>query len=148
MRSVWSSLSSVHFDSFIPSNQWLKAGECLYFIAHPADLNLWDLSRKSLAFLISFTFVYITIFYSFVMEKDMNYMQVCALKKKRLLPYDMQVEVSRNKCLHLMFYFFVKSHNYIPMWFFLSFCSFFSILHVDIQSPCGIWFCALDRYFF
>lgn len=50
--------------------------------------------------------------------------------KKRLLPYDMQVEVSRNKCLRLMLYIFVKSHpnvmfSFISVGFFFHFtCSY------------------------
>lgn len=49
--------------------------------------------------------------------------------KKRLLPCDMQVEVSRNKCLRLMLYIFVKSHpnvmfSFISVGFFHFTCSY------------------------
>lgn len=66
--------------------------------------------------------------------------------KKRLLPYDMQVEVSRNKCLRLMLYIFVKSHPNV-MFSFIS-VGFFFTLHEVIQNLDGNCLCTADVYFF
>lgn len=58
----------------------------------------------------------------------------------------MQVEVSRNKCLRLMLYIFVKSHPNV-MFSFIS-VGFFFTLHEVIQNLGGNCLFTADVYFF